>query len=417
MVMSVDTGILLLSALVLGNYSLHRSILYPPLSFSAVWLLVLGLYRLDLTPVDTLHAQTIGVIAYGALLFSFGGLLALLAPLNLLKMQFILTRFPPRNKIVKPAVTFFLLCGLPILLMNLISMAAGGVGNTIFQRARTGGTAGGMGSSPLGTYLILWSLYAAPLFLVEARDKYFWIMTAIAFVASILSTGRLPILMLITSLTCVHLMQENRYRFWDAIKFARIPIIIFIVLYFSLIFVTKDTSVFEDTGIGGILLLFLVGYIVGPTAALDYYLIHPSAYPEGSNQTFKFFISIASKLHVVVYQPTPGSDFITVPFPTNVYTSYRVFIGDWGIYGAVIAMGIIGLFQTLVYRKARIGSKLAMYFFAITFYATFVCIFSDEYAAFGAYIDSLLFASIYIVLRSLPLRIMPKLRKGYGFPA
>jgi hypothetical protein len=42
-------------------------------------------------------------------------------------------------------------------------------------------------------------------------------------------------------------------------------------------------------------------------------------------------------------------------------------------------------------------------------------IFSDQYAAFGAYIDSLLFAGIYIVLRSLPLRILPRLEAGYGF--
>ena len=41
-------------------------------------------------------------------------------------------------------------------------------------------------------------------------------------------------------------------------------------------------------------------------------------------------------------------------------------------------------------------------------------IFSDEYAAFGAYIDSLSFAAIYIILRSLPLRILPKLASGYG---
>jgi oligosaccharide repeat unit polymerase len=362
-----------------------------------------------------LHPQTIAIIAVGAVLFSAGGLFALLAPRSLIAARFIVTRFPPRNKIVKPAVTFFLLCGLPLLLMNLISMAAGGTGNTIFQRARTGGAAdGGVGANPLGTYLILWSLYAAPLFLLEKRDRFFWIMTGIAFAASILSTGRLPILMLITSLTCVHLMQTNRYRFWEALKFARIPMALFLCLYIGLIFLTKDVSVFADSGVGGIILLFLVGYIVGPTAALDYFLIHPSEYPSGSNQTFKFFLQVASKLHLVAYVPQPPSDFLSVPFPTNVFTSYRLYVGDYGVYGALIAMGIIGLVQTLLYRKARTGSKLAMYFFAITFFETFTAIFSDGYASFGAYIDAFLFAAIYLVLRSLPLRILPRLQSGYS---
>ncbi len=410
--MSVNAAIPLLSVLVLGNYWISRSVLYPPLWFSGVWLLDLGLYRLDLTPVDTLHAQTIAIIAVGALLFSMGGLLALFFPKSLIEARLIITRFPPRNRIAKPAVTFFLFCGLPVLLMNLIAMAASGTGNTIFQRARTHEDA--TGASFLGTYLVLWALYAAPLFLIEKRDRFFWMMAGIAFMASILSTGRLPILMLLSSLTCVHLMQTNRYRFWEALKFARIPIVLFLCLYIGLIFVTKDVSVFSDTSVGGIILMFLVGYIVGPTAALDYFLIHPSEYPSGSNQTFKFFLAVAAKFHIIAYEPLPPSDFLYVPFPTNVFTAYRVYVGDFGVYGAVVAMAVIGLVQTLLYRKARTGSKLGMYLFAITFYETFVAIFSDEYAAFGAYIDALLFAIIYLLFRSLPLRMLPRVESGYG---
>jgi len=414
--MSVNAAIALLMVLVLGNYWLSRSVLYPPLWFCGVWLLDLSLYRLDLTPVDELHSNTIGILALGAVVFSVGGLMALPAPKNLFEARFILTRFPPRNKIVKPAVTLFLLCGLPLLVSNLLAMAAQGTGNTVFQRARTGGAAAGQasGASPIGTYFILWALYAAPLFLIERRDKVFWLMTSIAFIASILSTGRLPILMLISSLTCVQLLISNRHTFWAALKFARIPIAIFICLYFGLIFLTKDTSVFEEGGIGAILLIFLVGYIVGPTAAFDYFLGHPQDYPAGPNHTFKFFLAVASHLHLVAYQPPPPEDFIIVPFPTNVYTVYRYYMGDFGLYGALIAMGVIGLVQTLLYRKARTGSKLGIYLFAITFYETFMAIFSDEYAAFGAYIDALLFAAIYIVLRSLPMRILPRLEDGYG---
>jgi oligosaccharide repeat unit polymerase len=413
--MSVDAAIALLTALAVGNYWLSRSVLYPPLCFCVVWLLDLFLYRLDLTPVDTLHSETIGIICLGAVLFSMGGILALLAPKNIFEARLILTRFPPRNNIVKPAVTAFLLCGVPLLARNLMLMASQGVGNTIFQRARTSGVGGDTsGISSIGTYFILWALYAAPLFLLERRDKTFWLMTSIAFIASILSTGRLPILMLISSLTCVQLMMTNRHTFWAALRFARIPIALFVCLYFGLIFLTKDTSVFEEGGIGALLIIFFVGYIVGPTAAFDYFLRHPQDYAAGPNHTFKFFLGIASHLHLLVYQPPPTEGFIIVPFPTNVYTVYRSYIGDFGLYGALGVMVVIGLLQTLVYRKARTGSKLAIYFFAITFYEVFMVIFSDEYAAFGAYIDSLLFAAIYIVLRSLPLRILPRLESGYG---
>jgi oligosaccharide repeat unit polymerase len=119
-------------------------------------------------------------------------------------------------------------------------------------------------------------------------------------------------------------------------------------------------------------------------------------------------------LHLVAYQPPPPEGFIIVPFPTNVYTVYRYYIGDFGLYGALLVVVIIGLVHTLLFRKALTGSKLGIYFFAVTFYEIFMVIFSDEYAAFGAYIDMLLFAAIYIILRSIPMRVLPRLEAGYG---
>jgi hypothetical protein len=42
--------------------------------------------------------------------------------------------------------------------------------------------------------------------------------------------------------------------------------------------------------------------------------------------------------------------------------------------------------------------------------------FSDEYAAFGSYIDAFLFAAVYIILRSIRMRFLPRLETGYGKP-
>jgi oligosaccharide repeat unit polymerase len=242
-------------------------------------------------------------------------------------------------------------------------------------------------------------------------------MTAIAFLAALLTTGRLPIMILMSSLLCVQLMITGRHSFWAAVKFARIPILIFALLWFGLIFLNKDTSVFEVGGVGELLLLFFVGYIVGPTAALDFFLQHPNNYPDAPNHTFKFFLQIASQFHLINYVAAPIEAHIFVPFPTNVYTVYRTYISDYSLYGALAVMAVIGLLHTMLYRKARTGSRLGIYLFAVTFYEVLMVIFSDEYASFGAYIDMILFASIYILLRSLPLRILPRLDSGYGVRA
>jgi oligosaccharide repeat unit polymerase len=297
-------------------------------------------------------------------------------------------------------------------------MAAHGVGNTIFQRARTGGVTpeGVAGVSPLLAYFVLWPFYAAPLFLIERLDKSFWAMTAIAFVAGLLSTGRLPVLMLASALTGAYLMITKRHTFWAAVKFARVPIALFFCLYLGLVFLNKDTSLYEG-GVVGIVLFFLVSYIIGPTAAFDYYIQHREYYASLPHHTFKFFLAIATKLHLAQYQGQSAfANFVFVPYPINVYTVYQDYISDFGLYGGLIAILVIGLVQTLLYRKARTGSELGIYFYAITLFAVFMAPFSDEYAAFGSYIDAFLFAAVYIILRSIRMRFLPRLETGYGKP-
>jgi oligosaccharide repeat unit polymerase len=415
--MSLDAVLGLSIGLILVNYLLGRSVLDPPFLFCSIWLLVLTIYRFSPGEFDPLHSNTLALLAMGAVFFSLGGMLGMLFPKALITARFVLTRFPPRNDLVKPAVILFLACGIPLLLSNLLTLASQGTGNTIFQQARNAGVAGAggglAGGNPLGTYFILWSLYAAPLFLIERRDKSFWVMTGIALLASLLSTGRLPFLMLISSLTCVELMKTNRYTFWSALKFARIPMFLFLCLFLGLLFLIKDTSIFEG-GIGAIALLFLVSYLIGPTGALDYLMQHPQDYAGQPHHTFKFFLGIFTQLHLISYQQPPKDDFVPLIVPTNVFTFYRYYLTDFGLYGTLIVIAIIGLLQTLLYRKARTGSILGMYFFAITLYAVLLSPFSDEFSSFGAYIDSLAFAAIYIVLRSLPLRILPRLDLRYG---
>lgn len=416
--MSLDAPVALLVVLVLGNYWLSRSVLYPPFLFCSMWLLDLSFYRMKLIETDPVHSNTLMILALGSILFTAGGVLAMLCPRSLIEARLVITRFPARNKIVKPLLILFLFCGLPLLLRTLLGMAAHGVGNTVFQRARTGGVTpeGLEGTSPLLAYFVLWSFYAAPLFLIERLDKSFWLMTFIAFVAGLLSTGRLPVLMLASALTGAYLMTTKRHTFWAATKFARIPIALFFCLYLGLVFLNKDTSLYEG-GIAGILLFFLVSYIVGPTAAFDYYIQHRQDYAGLPHHTFKFFLGIAAKLHLVQYQAQTGyRDFVLVPYPINVYTVYQDYISDFGLYGAFIAVLLIGFLQSLLYRKARTGSELGIYFYAVTLFAVFMAPFSDEYAAFGSYIDALLFAAIYIFLRSIPIRVLPRLESGYGKP-
>jgi oligosaccharide repeat unit polymerase len=387
-----------------------------------MWLLDLSLYRLNLIDIDPIHPNVVAIVTAGAALFSLGGGLGLLVPKSLIESRFVLTRFPPRNRIVKPLVLLFLSCGVPLLFVTVLRMAAGGGGEgSILAQARANGVAGANAASEPAAFSLLpyfgmWSIYATFLFLIEKRDKAFWLMALIAFVSAVLTTGRVPILQLIGGVTCIHLMQTNRVRLWPALKVARIPVLLFLSLYVILIFVDKGSQVsFYGNGVGEIALVLFVSYIIGPTVALDYVVQHPQEYIPAPNHTFKFFLGIASRLHLVTFPGFPPFDaFVFVPYPANVYTVYKFLFVDWGVYGGLLAILIIGFLHTLVFRKARTGSELGLYFLAILSLPILMSIFTDEYTAFGSYIDAFLFGSLYFYFRSLSLRVLPRLRSGYG---
>ena len=75
---------------------------------------------------------------------------------------------------------------------------------------------------------------------------------------------------------------------------------------------------------------------------------------------------------------------------------------------------IYGLFKHFSTGRLESGSMLGIYFFAASLYVIFMSPFNDEYASFGSYIDMLAYGAIYIVLRSLAIRVLPRLNEGYG---
>ena len=420
--MNANLTIGLLIGLVLVNYRLSHSILYPPFIFCTMWLMVMALYHLHLAKMDPIHLETFSIVSAGALLFSAGGVFALLVPRSLIEVRLVLfrdrfkqiTRSRRQSGTVKYIMIFVLAIGICFLARHTFIAAAQGSGSSFLARARNAGieaASEGEHQSPVFAYFLLWSIYASVLLQLEGRSRPFWLLTGIAFTGCIFSTGRTQLLLLVSALTCVHLIKTNRLSFGAAIKFARWPLLVFVLLWVGLIFTSKNISTF-GLGVGELVLLFLVNYIVGPVVALDYALQHPADYLGMPHHTFKFFLGIAAFFHLIRYTPPPPYDsFVAVPFPTNVYTVYKFYITDFGIYGALGIIAIIGLLHTLLYLKARTGSELGIYFFALTIYPAVMVIFDDQYSAFGSYLDILLFGMLYIGLRSQPMFRLPEVRR------
>jgi oligosaccharide repeat unit polymerase len=423
--MSLNSSFAVLLVLTVVNYWIKRSVLYPPFLFCLMWLLATGLYWTNLVETDTVRPSTLAIVVAGAVLFTAGGLLAFFVPKVWVETRFILTRFPERNTLVKPLLVLFLLCGLPMQIQNLRAEAAQGEGGTIFERARNAGIAAqrnGQGiegmSSGISVYFVTWTLFTAIMFMLQRKDKTFWFVAFLALLESILTTGRTSLLQMFAALTCVHLMTTGRLRFWSALKVARIPLLLFGFLFIGLVFVNKSQqSQFYGTGIAEIAMVFFVSYIVGPLAAFDVFLQNVGNYAGVPNHTFKFYLAILAHLHLISYTPTPMfEEFVSVPYPVNVYTMYKDYVIDFGMSGALATIFILGFLHTLLYRKALTGSFLAGLLFALFMFPVLMAIFTDQYSSLGNYTNALLFGAIYILLQSLPIRFMPSVSGGYGVP-
>ncbi len=395
-----------LAVLVAFNYRVARSVLYPPFLFSAMWLLVFVVYQASLIEIDPFHPQTLAMVGLGALLYTVGGLLAKAVPEPLLSVHVDLGRFsakPLRESWINYLMLLVCFAGMLFIIRHTFAAAASGVGSNVLARARQAGLAGEGAEetyNPISVYTPVWSALFATLFLLERR-KLFWPMASISFLASLFTTGRGPIIFLFASLLAAYLLRERKLGFRPAFAFSRIPLLAIFALYTLLIFTNKDTSGLERS-VSGVIVYVVTGYIVAPIAGMDYVLMHAQDYAGVPHHTFKFFLGIASRLHLTAYQPPPLLDeFVSVPFWTNVYTGFKFYYTDFGFAGCMAAVFVIAFLHSLLYRKAIGNSELGAFLYAATVFPLVMFIFDDLYSAFGETLDIVAVGVLYFATRSL----------------
>jgi oligosaccharide repeat unit polymerase len=423
---SLDLALISIFILVVLNYRAQRSVLYPPFIFCAMWLLVIVLIRLDLIELDPLHDNTLAILATGAASFSAGGLLAGLVPRGLLRIHFhhflFKSRITPGS--LRNTLMIVLLCGLPVMFYRTwqLSNSQGGGFNILMQaRQSLLESIESEDSSQFGVmaylmaYLLMCSTFVSLLFATEKKDRKFWVVTFVAFIAAILSTGRVSILQLISGLSAIRLLQTKQESLRGAVRLLRWPIVLFVALFIGLVFTNKNTEGMTG-GVTGIATFFVLAYIVGPLAAFDKVVQNPAIYKLNLSHTFYFPLHIAAKLHLMDYTNLRLTDYITppmyntfvlVPFPINVYTVFKFYFLELGTFGTVVILFVIGLLHSLLYLKARQGGRFSTYLFAYSVYPVLMVIFVDEYSGMGQFPIAFCFGLLYFLIGSVPFRLLP----------
>ena len=418
----LDVALIFFLFLVVVNYRLRRSVLYPPFIFSLMFLLDLIVVRSGLIEINPLHADTLGIVASGAAVFSLGGVLAGLAPRGVFRAHLSFLHSDRRSVFIGNLIAIVLLCGLPVMLYEVIQLSRSvGGGFNILAQAREAmveaAESGQTNQSFVMDYYAWFATLAALLLGTEKWDRRFWFVTAIAFCASILSTGRTNLLMLIGGLSAIRLLRMKRESIGGAARMLRWPMAIFVVLYIVLIFTNKSTEGMVG-GVTGIATFFVLSYIAGPLAGFDSVVQTPGDFARTSSHTLEFPLKVAAALHLTDYTvPSKFDTFIMVPFPTNVYTVFKFYFLELGIGGTMAVMLMIGLLHSLLYLRAKQGGRFSTFLFAMSVYSVLMVFFDDAYYSLGSYLRAVAIGIAYFYLSSLPLRVMPRVSWKKQFPA
>lgn len=412
----LDLALIFFLLLVVLNYWAQRSVLYPPFIFCAMWLLDLAVLRSGLIEVDPVHGNTLAIVAAGAIAFSAGGMLAGLAPRQLLRMHLFSPKPERIPHFLRNLLMVVLLCGLSILFYQTLhlSLSVGGDLNMLAKARVAMVEAAQNGELTQQSFVLNYftpiAIFVSLLLATEEKDRQYWVVTSVAFIGCILSTGRGGFLLLISGLSGIRLIQTRQESLLGALRLLRWPIALFLTLYIGLIFTNKDTEGM-DGGFTGIATYFVLSYIVGPLAAFDKVVQHPADFVAGASHTFQFPLKLAAALHLTDYTAPPLIDkFVFVPFPTNVYTVLKFYFLELGVFGTVVLMFFVGLLHSLLYLKARRGGRFSTFLFAFSIYAVIAVIFDDAYSATGMYVRAIVFGLLYFLIGSVPLRLLPAIR-------
>jgi oligosaccharide repeat unit polymerase len=375
-------------ALALLNFRLGKKhILFPPFLFCSLWAAMYIAYLFFPTDLNEIGSSTtILLVVGGALCFTCGGVCVLVQSL-LTRGRTAKTGRPSR---MRPAVPFYKLllftsvAILPLSYREFHELSRIGGSDNLFNSARAGLTVLAQeqnyaASSILTANAPTFAIFVLFLFLFEYLNgtvSPFWLVTSFcnAAVFAFLTTGRTAFLLIFVGTIGAKAIRMEQPPYKTIVA----GMVVFFALFVSLIFVFKQVDVsrsFVET-----VNIYTLGYLAGPIVALDEVISAPWRFALDVNHTFSPIMRVFSPVLGIPYQAPPVLDvFVFIPFPFNTYSMYKFYFLDFGFYGTLLVLFLIGVIQTWLFRAARRGKPIFEYVFLVSLYPLVTSVFDDSY--------------------------------------
>jgi oligosaccharide repeat unit polymerase len=409
-------AILLLGLLALSylNYLLGgRDVLYPAFTFTAIWTAATLVYLLCPIDIRPLGWKTIGIFLAGTTSFSIGSLIGnrpffrryhesrKTEELHLRDNRQARLMLLGYTVLTVPIVVYDIqqVVGQRISISPVFFIALRSKINYLYMTNPDVSPYGGWLMNRLVTTGFLIAVLTFFVFVMEEKRKWAKIISfSCLVILSLLFTGRTLFMQAACGWICLLLMQRKNRSFLAIAKWSAAVGLGLVALMTGLTLLTKS----ETQGAGGVQVAtnMTFEYIAGPMAGFDYAVYHPGEFREQPATVFEGVLVPLAKLGLIRYTPPKAvDDFVSVPFPTNVYTCFKPYYDDFGIAGCLAAFTLIGFVEGCVYFAAIGETPFAAFLLACLSFALMFSVFDDAYHLLmtNLYVVTFAFAYFYLL--------------------
>jgi len=409
--------ILIFFIITIVNYIIgNRNIIYPGFIYSFLWTIVFSAYEFAPIEFNSISSKTCLILIAGDIAFSVGCYLSKISRFKV-GIDKHSSQFDDIGK--------YILVGYSLLVFPFFCrevMAASGGGLSSFMELRKSINDAALSGTSVTSSIITGSairISIATTFIVfigHVKGKYLLYVSIILSLAyCILNTSRTNLFSFIVGLVVIYILKRNDIiHFKKAILSLGIPSIIVIVFMMYVMLLTHYT---ENGNPWIIATGYFFVYLVGGIPAFD--IIVNEKFMDAPHHTFQFFTQISNSVLGTHFKLPPTLDsYVYIPFPTNVYTSYKYFFQDFGIYGMLLTVAIIGFLYGLVFNLTKIKNKYGIYLYALAVYPLLMTFFDDIFCNFRGHIrDLFLVLLCYMVIPEiLKFVIKPKQQQASRDP-
>lgn len=411
----VDLIFILLFFLVfIVNYAItKKQLFHPSVLFSFTWTLVLLLHFIFrntiLNELYSIHVKTYLIFFVGLLCFSSGSLLVSYYYQKKTKEDiFLRSSLVPNIKIsahLRIGLLIIVLGGLPFYLQASYRVFLASNIDNFFVGLRTELS---YGEEDLGItkYLISFSFFVFAInyyFLLIRKNKFnLWnlgIGLIVTIIYSLFSTGRTYFFLIFSIYLVISYLLNLKFSLRKHIW----PLGIFIIIFISIGIIygkggNKEDNLKENISASSEV---TATYIVASLNAFDWETSQNLEPNYRGDNTLRFFNKILQNFGF--YEQTQTSllsEFVFIPYPTNVYTFYSPYIRDFGkIYAWMMLLFFGGMHSWLFHKAVKSKSFRFTIYYSISVYPLLMSFFQDQYMSLlSTWIQMIFYIEAFVII-------------------